>query len=156
MRLGMPIIKRLLEHKILLDTHVWLGLVSGDFALSQSFISATDRAVQHQKLLVSAISIWEIGMLVQKKRISLDKDPLEWVDVCLDNYGFKLVPLSPKIAIESTRLPHLTHADPADRMLLATALEENAVLATCDQTLLSYSQEGALICYNPKKESSLY
>ena len=146
----MPILKHILEHKILLDTHTWLWLVGGNPIFSQSFIRAADRASMHERVLVAPISIWEIGMLAEKKRISLDKDPLEWVNLSIDTFGLKLTSMSAKIAIESTRLPNLAHADPADRILIATAKEENAVLVTCDEKILAYGQERLFTCYDPR------
>lgn len=146
----MPIVKQLREHKLLLDTHVWLGLVTGNAILSPGFVRAADHAAENDRILVAPISIWEIGMLSEKKRIILDKDPLDWIQMTLEEFGFKLAPFSPKIAIESTRLPDLVHADPANRILVATAREENAVLVTCDEKLLAYGQERFATCYDPR------
>lgn len=149
----MPIVKHLREHRMLLDTHVWLGLVTGNPIFSQTFIKAADYAAEQERILVAPISIWEIGMLVEKKRIILNKEPLDWVNQALEDYGFRLTPFSPKIAIESTRIPDLVHADPADRILIATAHEENAILITCDEKILTYGQDRFVSCHDPRTHS---
>lgn len=146
----MPIVKSIREHKLLLDTHVWLVLVSGDTVLSRQFIKAADQAALRSRLFISAISVWEIGMLAEKKRIVLDKDPLDWVEMALQQFGFSFIPLTPRIAIESTRLPEQMHADPADRILIATAREQNAVLVTYDAKLLGYANNHYFSAHDPR------
>lgn len=149
MRIGMPIIKRIEQHKLLLDTHVWIWLMSGDPKLSASFITAIDRGQEEERIFLSAISIWEIGMLVEKKRLTLAMDCLDWVEKSLALPGVNLLPISPRIAIQSTRLPGIQHGDPADRFLIATAIEENAVLVTQDLRLLDYGTDKHLSVYCP-------
>jgi PIN domain nuclease of toxin-antitoxin system len=100
-------------------------------------------------ILISPISIWEIGMLVEKNRISIEMDVLDWVEQSLEGSGTKLVPISPRVAIQSSRLPGIIHGDPADRILVATAFEENAVLVTCDRQLLEYGKGRFISVYNP-------
>lgn len=145
----MPIVKKLQQHKLLLDTHVWIWLMEGDLGLSRSFQQAVDRAKKYDGNLISAISVWELGMLVEKKRLELAKDPLDWAEQSLHFKGMRLVPITPRIAIQSTRLPGNLHADPADRLLVASAFEENAVLVTCDAKLLEYGKDRFISAYNP-------
>lgn len=144
----MPILKKLEQHKILLDTHVWLWVVTGNSSLKPAFRSIFKHSIV-QPILISPISIWEIGMLVEKKRIQLDRDVEDWIEASLNFPMVQLAAISPRIAIQSTRLPGLIHADPADRLLIATAHEENAVLVTCDEKLLKYGQEKFVTVYNP-------
>lgn len=147
----MPLIRNLKQHKLLLDTHVWLWLMTGDSILSPSFTEAIERSQGHDNVLISAISIWEVGMLVEKKRVELEMDCLDWVEQSLAGPGIRLVPLSPRIAIESTRLPGEIHGDPADRILIATAHEEGAVFVTCDQKLLEYGSDRFVTVYDPRR-----
>ncbi|CDH45052.1 conserved hypothetical protein [Candidatus Contendobacter odensis Run_B_J11] len=58
--------------------------------------------------------------------------------------GIRLEPLSPEVAVASTRLPGAVHADPADRIIAATARQSGAVLVTEDQPLLDYGAAGHL------------
>ncbi len=147
----MPIVKKLEQHKLLLDTHVWIWLMNGDLRLSSNFLKAVNRCQKHDGILISAISIWEIGMLVEKKRIELEMDCLDWVERSLALPGMALIPISPKIAIQSARLSGVIHGDPADRIIAATAIEENAVLVTHDQKILDYGTDKFLSVYDPKK-----
>ncbi len=145
----MPILKVIKHHKLVLDTHVLLWLMMGSSQLSTSFRHAIIHSQTNYGVLISAISIWEIGMLAEKKRIQLDMDVIDWILQALDFPGIRLVPLSPKIAIQSTRLPGIIQADPADRILVATAYEENAVLVTCDEKLLQYGKDKFISTYDP-------
>lgn len=147
----MPIVKNLKQHKIVLDTHIWLWVMMGNTELSPSFRKAFAHSLKIHGVLISPISIWEIGMLVEKKRIQLDMDTQEWIDQALDIPGIKLSPISPRIAIQSTRLPGAIHGDPADRILIATAHEENAVLVTCDEKLFKYGTDKFVNVFDPCK-----
>jgi PIN domain nuclease of toxin-antitoxin system len=124
---------------LLLDTHIWLWLLNGETAqLSESCLAAINSAKQ---LNVSAISIWEVGMLEAKGRIQLQKTCLDWVREALKAPKLKLVPLTPEIAIESSRLPGTLHGDPADRILAATSRLTGASLVTKDRKLIIYGQQ---------------
>ena len=128
----------------LLDTHALIWLLSGNSRLGQQSRSLIQQAAQESVLLVSAITPWEIAMLVNKGRLALDRDVGEWVEAALALPGIRLEPLSPAVAVASTRLPGTLHADPADRMIAATARHVGAVLVTEDQQLLAYSEAGYL------------
>ena len=83
-------------------------------------------------------------MLVSKGRLVLDRDVGEWLHAALARPGVRLAPLSIEVAVESTRLPGSIHADPADRIIAATARHNVAMLVTDDQRLLDYSAAGHL------------
>jgi PIN domain nuclease of toxin-antitoxin system len=97
------------EKVLLLDTHVWLWLVSGAEPLRRSVLSAVEGAARRGRIRVSAISVWEVAMLEAKGRIRLAKDCLAWVQEALSAPGTSLVPLMPEIAVESSRLPGEFH-----------------------------------------------
>ena len=147
----MPILKQVKQHKILLDTHVWIWLLTGNSILSQSFITACQTALSLRHVLVPPMSIWEIGMLVDKKRMEMEMDVLDWVTQALDDPGIQLCPVTPRIAIQSTRLPGNLHGDPVDRLLIASAYEENATLVTCDKKILSYGADKFISVFDPSK-----
>ncbi len=147
----MPIVNHLQQHKLLLDTHIWIWLIEGDSRLSQELCHAIDRCQNRDGILISAISIWEVGMLVQKKKISIETDCLDWIQMALGQPGVSLVPISPRIAVQSTRLPGELHADPADRILVATAYEENATLVTCDEKLIHYGHNYLVSVHDPRR-----
>ena len=127
---------------ILLDTHCWIWLQSGQLEkFSQGTVAHIQQAGAVGMLRVSVISVWEIALLESKGRIRINMDCLEWVRRALETPGLSLVPLTPEIAVESTRLPGNIHADPADRILVATARNLGARLMTRDQALLDYGRK---------------
>ena len=120
---------------IVLDTASWIWLASDPRRLSaraRRSIEAADRA------LVSAISVWEVTMLVARRRIALDREVGDWVALALALPKLELASLDPAIAIRSTQLPGDFHADPADRIIVATALELSAPLITPDRRIRAY------------------
>lgn len=148
----MPIIKQLKQHKLLIDTHVWIWLMMGKPVFTPAFRKTLDQNPTREVILISPISIWEIGMLVEKKRLELEMDCLDWIERSLDNPRVKIATITPRIAIQSTRLPGAVHGDPADRILIATAHEEGAVFVTCDQKLLDYGKDQFIAVHNPSKK----
>lgn len=145
----MPVHKSLKQNKVLLDTHVWIWLMLGDDRLNLSFRKAMEGHQKKELIFISAISVWEIGMLAEKKRIDLEIDCLDWVNQALASPGINLLPLSPSIAIESSRLPHSPHGDPIDRILMATAQERHAILVTHDPKILEAGKNKWLRVYDP-------
>ena len=87
---------------------------------------------------MSAISVWEVAMLVAKRRIQLDCPVEQWVGVALALPKIQLAPLEPAIAVRSTKLPGQVHPDPADRIIIATALERAVPVITPDERIRSY------------------
>ncbi|MGE3954391.1 MAG: type II toxin-antitoxin system VapC family toxin [Parachlamydiales bacterium] len=149
----MPIVKRLGQQKLLLDTHVWLWLAGGLTELSPSFRKAAEQASERDLLFGATISPWEIGMLAAKGRIDLEKDPLDWVEESISRLRLQLLPLTPRVAIQSSRIPGNIHGDSADRILVASAREHNAILVTADKQLLEFGRDKFISVYNPQKTS---
>jgi PIN domain nuclease of toxin-antitoxin system len=127
---------------LLLDTHTVLWMVEDHPRLGAETAKTINRAAREDRIAVSAITPWEIALLVSKKRIDMQQDPLEWVNAALSLPGVHLVPLDPEIAVASTRLPFDMHSDPADRILVATARHLGATLVTAHKTLLSLAKKG--------------
>lgn len=147
----MPVLKSLKQHRILLDTHVFVWIMNDSPLLTKEFKKSFESISKAQGALLSPMSIWEIGMLVDKKRIEIDMDVLDWINKALDSPEIFVCPISPRIAIQSTRLPGEVHLDPVDRLLIATAYEENAVLVTCDKKILDYGKGRFVTVLNPSK-----
>ncbi len=128
---------------LVLDTHVWIWVVEGDrTALSAPAIEAIEKAAREGAVRISAISVWEVAMLETKGRIGFSRPVHDWVDAALRVPGVRLLPLSPEIAVESTRLPGTPQGDPADRILMASARHLGGRLATCDRGILEYAAGG--------------
>jgi PIN domain nuclease of toxin-antitoxin system len=124
--------------KYLLDTHVWIWWNLSPAALSPKIKRLITDGGHYEEMLLSAVSTWEFCKLVEKGRLNVASDPLAWMEQALDMPKLRLVPLTPRIAHQSTVLPGLSHDDPADQIILATAREENAVLLTKDGRLRAY------------------
>jgi PIN domain nuclease of toxin-antitoxin system len=112
-------------------------------------IEALQQAALSGGLLVSAISGWEIGMLSSRGRIHLGMPCQEWLDTALSAPGVSLLKLSLRIAVKLSHLLGIFNGDPTYRILLASAWVTNLTLATRDEKILAYAQDGylnTLIC----------
>jgi len=134
-------------NNLLLDTHVLIWLMNGNHTLSKKSQERIERARENSSLFISAISVWEVGMLEQKQRIILNKPCLEWIKNSL-HYGIRLLALTPEISIESCQLPGYPAGDPADRIIIATARIESLVLLTCDERILAYGEQKLVATMN--------
>ena len=129
------------EPPLLLDTHYWIWMESGDIdRVPQRLRLAIQQASSAGALLLSVISVWELGLLEAKGRIELHSSCEDWVRDALATPGLALVPLTPEIAIDSTRLEESFHGDLADRIIMATARRMRARLLTRDQKMLEYAR----------------
>jgi PIN domain nuclease of toxin-antitoxin system len=107
-----------------LDTHVLISLLTGD-------VSPQERALAvHARLAVSDIVLWELAMLVERRRLILDLDSPEfhtWLR------SLTLLPITMEIARQSTRLDFTS--DPADEIIAATSIVEKIPLLTRDRRI---------------------
>ena len=121
--------------RLLLDTHVilrWLGDIQ---RLSRAQSRALEVSIRQQQLLaISAISLLEIAILVNDRRLTLPSGLEEFFSSLQGNPVFRLVPLSYEIAIEAGAL-HILR-DPADRTIVATARIHRLQLVTSDQRII--------------------
>lgn len=117
--------------KVLLDTHALIWALEGSSKLSK----AARRAIENTQndVLVSAASAWEIAIKKAMGKLSVPDDLIEVIDAA----GFVRRPLGFAEARRLESLPAL-HTDPFDRMLVAHALEEGAVLVTRDREIARY------------------
>ena len=120
--------------KLLLDTHIWLWYALGDPKLSDNLRSII--AADTTELWLSPISIWEVLLLAEKGRISLQSNANTWIDKSLKLLSICEAPLNYQIAILSRQVD-LPHQDPADRFIVATAIYYKLQLATVDTNLTS-------------------
>jgi PIN domain nuclease of toxin-antitoxin system len=126
---------------LLLDTHYWIWFQAGSAdQIHDKALKAIESAAARGRLLLSVISVWELGMLEAKGRIRLQRPCEEWVREALAMPGLEVVPLTPEIALDSSRLPGGFHGDPADRIIVATARIRAARLLTRDQKLIDYGR----------------
>ncbi|MDL4860720.1 type II toxin-antitoxin system VapC family toxin [Halomonas elongata] len=124
---------------IVLDTHALVWWVNGDAQLSQAALDTITRELEDDgEVLVSAITAWEIALLVEKERLSLSMNIDDWLDTVSEIDGVRFAPLDVATLVESTRLPGEFHKDPADRMIVSLARHLNVLLVTADNKIISY------------------
>jgi PIN domain nuclease of toxin-antitoxin system len=122
---------------ILLDTHIWVWWIDDN----QHLVDRPRHLIQdnvRSGLEVSAISCWEVAKLVQYGRSELACPLEKWMEQALAYPGVHLRELTPRIAIESTKLPGSFHRDPADQIIVATARIYDIPLLTVDSRILQY------------------
>jgi len=126
---------------LLLDTHYWIWLQAGARQeFSPAVLKAIEQAGARGNLLLSVMSVWELGMLEAKGRVRLQTPCEQWVRDALAMSGLSVAPLTPEIALASSRLPQPFHGDSADRIIVATARAMGARLATRDRKILEYGR----------------
>lgn len=128
---------------ILLDTHVWVWLADARGRLSSEHAQNIEKH-RASGLGVSVISCWEVAKLVEYGRLKLACAVDEWVDGALSIPGVVLLELTPRIAVESTRLPGTIHRDPADQIIIATARVLELEMLTEDEKILGYPHVRAI------------
>jgi PIN domain nuclease of toxin-antitoxin system len=126
---------------LFVDTHTFIWMVEEAPRLGAQSVEELNRAGSENRIAISAITLWEIGLLVSKGRLKLGADVMDWVRDALRVPGVALVGLEPEIAVASTRLPFEMRADPADRILVATARHLRATLVTADGALLTLARQ---------------
>ena len=130
---------------LLLDTHTLVWSINEGPRLGKNVKESIRLAGDEGRVLISAITPWEIALLVSKGKLTLGVDVMDWVHDVLTVPGVTLVALEPEIAVASTRLPFEMHGDPADRILVATARHMGATLVTADRSLLEMASKGCFV-----------
>jgi len=123
---------------LLLDTHVLVWLDEGNPRLGESALQTINESLTGGQLGVATISFWEVAMLVEKQRLTMRAKLADWRFDLLQA-GLLEIPLRGTTAIHAGQLP-LFHGDPADRMIVATAIEHGATLMTADERILSWNE----------------
>ncbi len=124
---------------IVLDTHALVWWVSAPARIPARARRLIDRAAgTGEPIAVSSISIWEVAMLVERGRLVL-RVPLDaWIANVESVPFLQFIPVDNRIAAGSVALAGFPHRDPADRMILATALRLGAQLITADSRLRAF------------------
>ncbi len=125
---------------LLLDTHIVLWLDSGDRRLRSSTRKLLEDFWRDGgTLLVGTITAWEIALLLDQAHIELDLAPDQWLQRFLDRPGMEMIPLSLQAAARSYQLAGFEGRDPADRLLVSTAIELRCPLVTYDQRIARFA-----------------
>lgn len=123
---------------IVLDTHALVWFVSNPALLSKKALAAIDDFIERKSVYISSISIWEIALLVKHERIVLAMALDTWIGKIEALSLFSFVPVNNRIAYRSVNLHSPFHKDPADRIIVATALELGASVISKDEKILGY------------------
>ena len=119
---------------LLLDTHIWIWNDLEPWKLASDINRAL--ANPENQLWLSPVSIWEITVLLEKRRINLKQDFRSWADESVRDLQLQEAVISWEVAHEM-RYTLLGHRDPADRFLVATAKVYDMTLVTADKRLMS-------------------
>lgn len=122
---------------VLVDTHALLWWQAQSDRLS---VTARTRLEVTSSVLVSPISCWEVGMLVVRGRVGLDRPTAVWVRDLLASDRVEVAELTPSVAVTAAELEGF-HGDPADRLLYATARRQGVALVTKDRAIREYAQQ---------------
>jgi PIN domain nuclease of toxin-antitoxin system len=131
---------------VLLDTCAILSLVNAG-PLSSAVTRAIGHAGQTSGVYVSTASAWEIGMLSRPRAsrattLQFWPDPKTWFARLMAMPGIKEAAITPAIAIDASSLPGDFHADPMDRLIVATARHLGMPVVTSDRKILTYAEAG--------------
>lgn len=123
--------------RLLLDTHTWIWRLLAPDRLSDD----AERVIadRDSTLFLSPVSTWETLVLARKGRLSLTPSPTAWVLDALRRSALTATPLTHGIALRSEALDGFGSDDPADRFLVATALEHELTLVTADRAMRSFA-----------------
>ena len=122
---------------ILLDTHIWVRWLEPDTDPLPAAISGLiDNSDQ---VAISAVSCWEVSYLVKRNRLILPLPMDEWLQAALDESGVTSVSLTATMATRAAALADI-HRDPADRFIIATAIETGATLLSFDSVFENYPE----------------
>jgi PIN domain nuclease of toxin-antitoxin system len=124
---------------IVLDTHAWIWFVSNPKLLSVKAKKAVEAAVQKKVVYISSISVWEVAHLVMRNRLKLTMQVSDWIHKSELLPFMKFVPVTNSIALRSVNLPTPLHNDPADRIIIATAMSLGAYVVTKDEKIRNYT-----------------
>lgn len=121
---------------VLLDTHIWLWWLLGDGSMKQREREALDDLAANKMLCISWTTLWETELLERKNRITLLPGFQNWIQKATDSSFLTVLPVDLDVLLAQRRLPGSFHADPADRLITATALLSGYELATYDSRIL--------------------
>jgi PIN domain nuclease of toxin-antitoxin system len=121
--------------KLLLDTHAFIWWTSDPQKLSARALAACRD--ENNTLMFSLLSIWEMQIKHQIGKFTFNLPLAEIVDQQLENGGMTLLPVELDHLLALDKLP-LHHKDPFDRLLIAQASVEQAVLVTHDTLISQY------------------
>jgi PIN domain nuclease of toxin-antitoxin system len=119
---------------VILDTHAWVFYAIGA-RLAKRGLQRIEKARKAGRLQIAAVTLWEVALLAQERKIRFVQPPREWFRDALAQTEMTVAALDAEVAIEAARLMHLLR-DPADCQIAGTALRRGVPLATRDARLI--------------------
>lgn len=126
----------------LLDTHVACWAVLDADRINPATRKIIEEALAVERLAIADISLWEIAMLIQRRRLIVTLPLQQWIQQVVESLKLQVMPLTPQIVTDSVQLPEGFHSDPADQLIVATARCMNATLITKEEKILAWAQSG--------------
>jgi PIN domain nuclease of toxin-antitoxin system len=123
---------------VLLDTHIWLWWLLGEGPLTADERMKLDVLAEKSEIAISWVNIWETEMLERKGRIKLLPDLAAWISQASDPSFCTVLPVDIELVLAQRELPEYFHADPADRLIVASAVLAQIPLATYDSRIVNY------------------
>ena len=128
-------------------TVIWTGI--GE-SIDENAVSEINQIYHSgQRIYVSLFSAWELGLLVARSRLKLERPVTDWFEEYVTKSRISIAELTPNILINSSFLPGTPPTDPVDRIIIATARAMNLTIVTRDRSILRYAVDGhvrALVC----------
>ncbi|MEA3285938.1 MAG: type II toxin-antitoxin system VapC family toxin [Candidatus Marinimicrobia bacterium] len=121
---------------IILDTHIIVWDALQPEKISKKARKIIDRANDSGEIIIADISLWEIAMLMKKKRLNVDATYPEFIRLIRAANHYAVQPITPEIADLSVSFSQEVNLDPADRLICATSLFLNISLITADSNLI--------------------
>jgi len=155
--------KTIYKNSFLLDTHIWIWLINGEEKnINKKVYKIINNYLKediNNKLFISSINIWEVALLYSKNRVMSDIEDLtieDWIDQALTHPRIEILNLTKEILTHSVNLPlgksqKKVHKDPADRMIISTAMQHNLTLITSDKKIIEYGKRGFVKILENKK-----
>lgn len=118
---------------IVLDTHAWVWWLTAARKVGKKAARALGKAT---RIGLPAICVWEVAMKARAGKLRFDRHYEVWIDQALtEDARVEVLPLLPRVSLEAVALSW-SHADPADRIIVATARVQQAPLVTADERIL--------------------
>ncbi|WP_339747251.1 type II toxin-antitoxin system VapC family toxin [uncultured Maricaulis sp.] len=127
---------------LLLDTCAVIWISNGDPISTEALDCLKAAEARPGSVWISTISAWEVATLVARDRLSLSMPVGAWFEALTSLPQITIAPLRPDLLINSTGLPGQPPADPADRMIIATARQHGLTILTRDREILGYAARG--------------
>lgn len=118
--------------KVLIDTHIWFYIENDLSKITDNLLAK----ISSSYLSISSFSIWELAMLEKKNRLRFNQPINEWIESSIKRHDIEIINPNHQILLKSVQL-EWDNPDPADRIIISTAIENNIPLITFDKKIIN-------------------